>query len=690
VSADYEVRISAGGFYLNAGNDIVITLDNSDTMNDIQNKLWNEINGNGATASLTSDNKIRVSSETNGEWLLIDEPNDGNSLISLLEGIGEQYLPNAPTEDVEIFEFYNETDNSNRMQFINSTDAHLYLKMWNGSGDLKVNHDLGIWNNEQYTWYAFEINWNKTISEVFLDGDLVDAFKTGFTRGNDTAFFISSGSSDYYGFDELIIYDQPQHSEDYTVEQYALTPYPADDPYIDIYFGSGYKENQVVDLNLNSAANVYFTVKIANTWYYYTTGAWRTGNGSFSQTVGPSTMETKFPELYFDEENEVVIRAYFHSDGQTLVWLDEISIITETEEAQPAIIVGTVDLSSPVDLSTDYNVVISTNKETKEVDLSSAATDTSAVTLDEIKTAIDNANIDGLAPASDDGNGHLVLVSSDTGKEAFVGISEGTTDNALDIVWGYEATDFGEQATGQFFDYSEIFRWIRGQLGAPTVPVELTDEQLQDCVSSAVYWYNYYRNAKERLIYVTLEGGPNEGWKIPDEVGGEDNIIDIIMKPRFPYTFFTGRDDFIGQAYMRWFFMQYRSGYRHFLGDYYITMSTEQDINNIMGTNVQWHFYNGRIFIHPEPPQNMIVGIRFRSAVSMNEINTNTHIRNFALGRAKTVLGNIRATFGSSVPGGNEMIQLRGEGLIQEGKEEMDKVLEQLRQLSEPLGFEWG
>jgi len=671
-------------------NDYSVDITDTDTMNDIQNNIWSELQGSNTTATLTSENKIRIQGVNNGQWVYIREPSAGNNLITLLGGTGDAYLPNGPTSDVNLVEFYNGVDNVNKITLTHTTESHLIFNMYDPSGTQKVNYDLGIWSNENITWYAFEINWNKTTAEFFIDGQLLDVFKTGLVRNNTTELYIRSGLTDFYGFDEFIAYNQPQHSEEYTVESLALTPYPADDPYIDIHFGSGYKENEVIDLNLNSSSNIYFNIKIANSWYYYNAGSWVSSDGSFSQTVGPSTMETKFPDLYFEEESNVVIRAFFHSDGATLAWLDEIQIVTETEEAQPAVLIGTVDLTNSVDLSTDYNVVISTSYETREVDLSSGAVDATAVILDEIKAAIDAANIEGLTPTSDDGNGHLVLVSSDKGKEAFIGISEGTVDNALDIVWGYEATDFGEQATGQYFDYSEIFRWIRSQLGAPTVPVELTDEQLQDSVSSSVYWYNYYRNAKENFIYVTLEGGPRDGWKIPEEVGGEDNIIEIIMKPRFPYTFFTGRDDFVGQAYMQWFFQQYQSGYRHWLGDYYITLSVEQDLNNIMGTTVQWHFYNGKIFIHPEPPQNMIIGIRFKSAVTMNEVNTNKFIKNYALGKAKTILGGIRATFGSSIPGGNEMIQLRGEGLIQEGKEEMESTLEKLRGLTEPLSFEWG
>ena len=227
-------------------------------------------------------------------------------------------------------------------------------------------------------------------------------------------------------------------------------------------------------------------------------------------------------------------------------------------------------------------------------------------------------------------------------------------------------------------------------MGAPTVPVELTDEQLEDCVATAVYWYNYYRGSKEEILTTTLEGTYSGGYTIPEEVGGEDNIIEIILKPRFPYTYYVGEEDLISNLYMQWFFHRSRSGYQDFLGDYYITLSTEKDIGNILGTNIKWNFYGGKLYIHPDPGSGVTVGIRYKGAITVSEINTNPLIRDFTLAKAKQVLGTIRATFGGSIPGGGEMITLRGESLIAEGKEEQQEVLERMQKLSVPMFLEWG
>lgn len=688
-SSNYEFKLTVDGT-LFGGGDTIISVSAVDTILSIRNKIETAITGSGAITEILPAGNIRIKAQVDGDEILIEEPDTGRSLLSLLGGVNPPEMANGPLTDVVFLDLYNGVNNNSRISLTHNTQSHLILKMYDTTGVLKINEDMGLWNNDNFTWFAFELNWNQTIAQFYIDGNLFKVLATGFQRDGEIPLTITSGTTDFYRFDELIIYNKYQHSQNYTVETLELPRYANTDPYIDILFGDGFKEGEVSDLNLLCSSGCNFVVKLANTWYYYISGAWRQSDGSYSQSIIPNVMETKFAELFFDETYDLTIRVYFHSDGETLVWLDEISIALEIGSETPAIITGTVDLTTPVNLSTDYNVVITTDLGSVEVDLSSASIDPTNVILDEIKTAIDNANIPGLAPASDDGNGHLVLTTENGGVDAFASITSGTINDALSVVWGYEATDTGEEPTGSYFDYSGIINWIRARLGEPISPVELTDEQIETGISSAVHWYNYYRNAKESYISVMLNGNAREGWEIPEEIGGENNIIEIIMKPRFPYTYYTGREDLLGNLYMQYFFHKYRSGYQDLLGDYYITISTEKDIGIVLGTYVKWEYLNGRLFIHPEPPPGMLVGIKFRSAITIEEINTNYYIRKYALGVAKEILGTIRATFSGTTPGGTEMLVLRGESLIQEGKEEKKEIIEQLMKLSEPLGWEIG
>lgn len=686
---NYEFRVYVNDTLIN-GDDTVVFLQVGDTMSTIRNAIYAEINAKGATAELLDANNIRMIVEVSGDSILVTAPNDGNNLITLLSGIGSQEYPNPPASTAKIFDVYNGTGDSNRITLKHKgagdslTAGNLLLEMYDSNGDTKINTDLGLWNLKYDTWYALEFNWNKSIYQLFIDGTMAAIGQTGFTRTSSSNKFIFQGDvTDWYRFDELIIYNKYKNLENYTVATSALGKYATDDPYVDVYFGTGFQENEITDLNLKcSSTGTKYVVKLGNIWYYYTNGAWRQSDATYSQSTTPAEMENKFTELVFSENLELIIRVFFHSDGSTQVYIDEIDIVTVTGDSEGAIIIGTIDLSSAVNLSTLYNILITTNLSSATVNCKAGAGDSTAVTLAEIKNAIDTASISGLIVG--DSNNYLTLQSSTKGTSSYVAISGAEANDAISLIWGFAASDYGAAATGLIIDYSELFRWVRAKLGEPTIPVEVTDEQIEDCLEMGVHWYNYWRNADESIQYTNLSGNNTIGYDIPATID-PDLIMEIILKPRFPFMYYQGREDLITNLYMQYLFQRFKAGYTTFLTDYYITMSTEQDLNNILGTLTKFEIRDGKLYIYPDPGGGIAVAIRYRSSLSLEEINTNYWIRRYTLAETKLVLGNIRSTFKSGIPGGTELIQLNGEDLIAQGTTEKAELLEEIKKMSEPL-----
>lgn len=792
ITSDYFFRLAIDG--VDYAGDIGVSLETTDTMTDVFNKISVALSGANVNVIQEPEGNITIRSVDFGALIEINSPSTGRDLLQILGGVTEPRLPNGPSADTAIFDLYNETNDSNRISIIHTTDSRVVIKMWDNSSNLIVNQDCGKWTNWQHYWYKMELNWGDSIGQFYIDGVMKSVFTTGFSRqSNGNSLIINSSATENYRFDELIVYNSYKHTKSHTLETSELTPYDNTNPYIDVHFGEGFIDREIKGIDLNSSAGTYYAVQLGADWYYYFSGAWRKSDGSFSQTVSPSVLETKFEELYFSENVELVIRVYFSSNGQTNQWIDTIVIIRETDADTPAVIIGTVELNNPVDLSSDQHVDISTDQGSAEVDLTteveglpaeiignidltsgfdwgatsdtftidgttinlnSATTSleeivsliepqlpsgyevfttadgfigfrtidkTAAATLDisgtglndlgitddvyngsdpdltsvspqDIVDAINAAAVPGLTTAVLDEFGRLLLSTTSSGDTAYISIDEGVTSNALDVIWGFPSTDSGEEATGPFIDYTIINDWIKSQLGAPIAPVELTNEQIENCISLATYWYNYYRNSKENMIYVQLEGDEKQGYKIPQEVGSEEDILEIIVKPRFPFAYYTGSDvdSIMSNIYMQWMFQRGRhAGFNDFLGDYYVTLSTEKDYSIILGTEVRWRFFNGRIFINPAPI-GMDVIIVFKSALTIEEINTNTLIREYSLGEAKKVLGTIRSTFGGQVPGGAENLTLNGDSLKAEGQEEVNSALEKMQLLMEPFGFDFG
>jgi hypothetical protein len=682
----YSFKIYVGDSVV---GDTQILLASTDGRDEIQDKLSVYFTGKPLSATINGDSQVRVSAANNGDSVLITDNTYGNSLVTLLGGVEAPESPNAPSTDTEFIRLRKNTGDTGEISLLHTTDSHIILQIFGNDGDTEVYHDFGQWNNYYNKWYAFELGFNSSIAMLFIDGIAKGVTTTGFTRtSHETRLEILASSGNSYRFDELMVYNAQKHFTNYTVETTDLDQYDSTDPYIDIYFGTGFTDGTVSDLNVVGHQNIRYVVKIGGTWYYYVSGAWRNSTGSYSQSVEPGILETQFSGLVFSANAEVVIRAYFHSDGTEQIWIDDIEIISDIGTAEPAVISGSVALTSAVDLSSAYNVLITTDQGSLEVNLKSEAGDSTAVLLDEIKDAINEAGVPGLEYATDDGSGHLILTSSTTGDSASIAIDSGTTADALSLVWGYESTDEGESAIGSVVDYSELFRYIRSQLGEPLIPAEITDEQLEDCVSDAVWWYNRWRNPKEGLLYLQLEGTAKDGYTIPAVVGGEENIIEIIMRPRYPFTYYAGRTDLVTNLYLQYLFQSYRTGFSEFLADYYITVSIEQDINIILGTQIKWEVLNGKLFIHPSP-DSLNIAIRYRSALTPAEIVTNQWIREYTLAKAKIVLGNIRSTFKSGIVGGEGMMQLNGEDLKAEGFQELERIREDLKKTSEPLFLEF-
>ena len=113
-------------------------------------------------------------------------------------------------------------------------------------------------------------------------------------------------------------------------------------------------------------------------------------------------------------------------------------------------------------------------------------------------------------------------------------------------------------------------------------------------------------------------------------------------------------------------------------------MTTEADLNVILGTQTKWEILNGKLYIFPDPTSNLSVGIKYASALNLSEINSNRFVKKFTLAEAKIVLGGIRSTFKSGIPMGSDLAQLNGEDLIAAGNAEKEKEMDKLQKIQEP------
>lgn len=675
---DYSFKLSIDDTLINT---YTVSLTTSDTITDVYNAIAIAIAGSGASALQDGSNYIYLQTDDLGRTILIEDPDTGDSLLDILDGVEEPNLLNGPSSDLDFFKLYNGNNNENAIILTHTTGSHMLLKMYDNAGNLDVDVDLGEWNNKADTWYLFELNFNSQLGQFYIDGIQQSVFATNnLNRSNPNTYLILTGNdTDYHKLDELIVFNTYIHNSNFSIPTDPLLPYTKSNPYVDVYFGDGFSDEEIKDLNV-IASGCHFTVKVGSSWYYYLSGSWRHGNGTYSQSNSLTDFETKFTELYFDSSAEIIIRTFFTSDGFTLPFLDLIQIITEKGASSQAIITGDISITDTVDLSVNKHITITTDSGTAEVDLSSEAADPANTTLEEIIAAINAANISGLEPATYDDESRIVLQSSTSGTGSYVKASAGVTTNALSLVWGTtEEEDYGDAATlvGTYVDYSELFRWVRSRLGAPLVPVELTDEQLEDCLSSAVYHYNKWRNFEESIEYLTLGGNASEGYDLPAVVPGITSITEIVMQPKYPINYYAGRNDLMANIFIKEMFGS--QSIMRTAADYHISLVVSKDLNLILGTQVKWEFIGKKLFIYPHPNETLKVGIKYKTPLSIDRIVNEQSIRDLTLAEAKITLGNIRSTFGNQIPGGDGFLQLNGSELKSEGMQEKQEKIDGLK-----------
>lgn len=231
--------------------------------------------------------------------------------------------------------------------------------------------------------------------------------------------------------------------------------------------------------------------------------------------------------------------------------------------------------------------------------------------------------------------------------------------------------------------------FIWNMLGYPQVAVELTEDQVSQCISLALEKFHYYWQPEPYYHYMSIGEGQYE-LELPVNIPKE-SIIEVIYAPQADiFAQLSGS----GESFFLTYYMQQSGG--TFLADFYVAMSYKETFERTLGIVPSYEFLshpdsNGvmkdYIRLYPRPSTNAIrVGLKVSRQLSESEVDQDMWIRKYALAWAKQMLGQIRSKF-SSVPGPTGEISLKGSELISEGKEEQEKLEMDLIKRSEPLGF---
>lgn len=221
--------------------------------------------------------------------------------------------------------------------------------------------------------------------------------------------------------------------------------------------------------------------------------------------------------------------------------------------------------------------------------------------------------------------------------------------------------------------YDEIKRWVLNMLGYPTVKIEINDEQLTQCIQSAINMVGRY--AGKDLYAYTITTGLQAEYDWPTDAIA---IYEVHYKPAF-----LGSMGNVNQMLFSDFYLLatdlavdiYESPVT-----FWSYLASRDMLEKIYGVWGSWEITDSRRFrIHPTPIRDHIIGVKYKS----NNVDLDmasdafNYIRRLALAYAKTIVGRVRSKYGS-IPGAGGQMTFDGATLLSEAKEEEKEIMADL------------
>lgn len=228
--------------------------------------------------------------------------------------------------------------------------------------------------------------------------------------------------------------------------------------------------------------------------------------------------------------------------------------------------------------------------------------------------------------------------------------------------------------------FKNIYSHILHELGYPVVRVELVPHHLTLCVIKALKKFYDYEAFDYGMCVVSASTGTID---IPEHISTK-RIVDVIFETDMDSFSVGSFGDMaqVGWAYQTPSFNDFVQDFE--IGKYYMYMQQIQDLKKMLAIDRTWTIVNGKIELFPKADTMMNVGIIYGDIPDLKEAEQESWVCDYALARAKMILGEIREKLASSSGAGGSLA-LNGSQLKGEGRAETDALEEKLRFRQRPL-----
>lgn len=236
-------------------------------------------------------------------------------------------------------------------------------------------------------------------------------------------------------------------------------------------------------------------------------------------------------------------------------------------------------------------------------------------------------------------------------------------------------------------DEEELQQWVLRRLGAPLLKVELTADHLHDNIEDAKRWFAAKKGWR-RFLSINIIPSKSE-YQLPKDV---DVIIDVVFASdpldlstlAFPYWLPTENN----QIPYSVFNVAGASGGLY--SNYTQTMQFIETAKRVLSAEADWRQENDKLQLFPNPARagKAIIEYNSHQINPVMELSERDHglLKRYALAMAKLDLGRIRSKF-DNYPTAQGTTTMDGPALLTEGREDVEKLDEELGESSKPMAF---
>lgn len=220
-------------------------------------------------------------------------------------------------------------------------------------------------------------------------------------------------------------------------------------------------------------------------------------------------------------------------------------------------------------------------------------------------------------------------------------------------------------------------------MGAPQWKIEITADQLEDCVEDAKRWFSAKKGVKKQAV-LCVNAGQVE-YLLPDDV---DTVLDVAF-PVAPLD--------LSYIYAPFMLLDEKVPYDVFAapnsaGLYSTFTQTLQYVEmakRVLGADPDWRQEGRKLMLFPKPRSAGAVILDFKSNImTVDQLNERDHdlVKRFALARAREIVGGVRSKYGEFV-GAQGNRSADGERQLETAEKEFEKLEEEISLSGFPIGF---